>query len=78
MIILNITIEPSFNNRWKQRQRPTAEHWTPKVQLKSGRSENMSKEVKTMMGTATLEQLPELMGVHHLQLDRDGTSSGLD
>lgn len=27
--------------------------WGPKVQLKSGRSDNMSKEVKTIMGTFT-------------------------
>ena len=27
--------------------------WTPKVQLKSEKSENMSKEAKTMVGTQT-------------------------
>ena len=27
--------------------------WDPKVQMKSGRNENMSKEIKTMMGTPT-------------------------
>ena len=27
--------------------------WAPKVQLKSGKSENMSKEVKTMTGKPT-------------------------
>ena len=28
MTILNVTIEPSSSNWWKQRQRPTLEHWT--------------------------------------------------
>ena len=28
MVILNITIEPSSNNRWKQKHRPTSQHWT--------------------------------------------------
>ena len=39
----------------KQRQRPASEHWTefPRSSCRVGRNENMSKEVKTMMGTPT-------------------------
>ena len=42
----------------------------PTVQLKSGRCENTSKEVNNMMG------IPELMGAHQLQSDREGNSIG--
>ena len=41
------------NNRWKQRQRTTLEHWTEVPKLKSRRSDNMIKEVKTMRGLLT-------------------------
>ena len=52
MTILKVTIEPSPGNCWKQKQKFAAPQRSTRlhseVQLKSGRSENMSKEVKTM------------------------------
>ena len=54
MTILNVIIETLSSNWWKQAQihRGTLD-WALKVQLKSGKSENMSKDVKTMMGIPT-------------------------
>ena len=41
--------EPSSNDGWRSRQRPTLDHWTepPKVQMRSRRRENMKKEIRT-------------------------------
>ena len=41
--------EPSSDNGWRYRQRPTLEHRTepPKVQMRSRRRKNMKKEIRT-------------------------------
>ena len=48
MNILNITIEPS-SSYWETE---ALEHWT-ELPESSGRSANMSKKIKTMIGTPT-------------------------
>ena len=48
----------------------------PKVQLKRERSENMSKEIKSMMGISTENSLPELMEVFQLWPGSKKTSIG--
>ena len=51
--------------------------WAPKVQLKSRRRENMSKEVRTTRGSSThWDSVPELMGAHQNQLDWDWMGMG--
>ena len=47
--------EPSSDDGWRYRRRPTLEHRTepPKVQMRSRRRENMKKEISTARGAFT-------------------------
>ena len=47
--------EPSFDDGWRYRRRPTLEHRTepPKAQMRSRRRENMKKEIRTARGAFT-------------------------
>ena len=47
--------EPSFDEGWRYRRRPTLEHWTesPKVQTRSRRRKNMKKEITPARGAIT-------------------------
>ena len=47
--------EPSSDDGWRYRQRPTLEHRTepPKVQMRSRRRKNMKKEIWTARGSFT-------------------------
>ena len=48
--------EPSSDDGWRYRQRPTLEHRTeppPKVQMRSRKRKNMKKEIRTMRGAFT-------------------------
>ena len=47
--------EPSSDDGWRYRRRPTLEHRTepPKVQMRSRRRKNMKKEIRTARGAFT-------------------------
>ena len=47
--------EPSFDDGWRYRRRPTLEHRTesPKVQMRSKRTKKMKKEIRTARGAIT-------------------------
>ena len=47
--------EPSSDDGWRYRGRPTLEHWTEslKVQMRSRRRKNMKKEIRTTRGAIT-------------------------
>ena len=47
--------EPSSDDGWRYRRRPTLEHRTepPKVQMRSRRRENMKREIRTARGAFT-------------------------
>ena len=52
--IINVTIKTSSSHWWKQ---SLSAGWAPKVQLKRGKNDNMSKEVKTTQWVHPLQQL---------------------
>ena len=47
--------EPSSDDGWRYRRRPTLEHRTepPKVQMRSRRRKNMKKKIRTARGAIT-------------------------
>ena len=47
--------EPSSNDGWRYRQKPTLEHWTesPNFQMRIRRRKNMKKEIRTVRGAIT-------------------------
>ena len=47
--------EPSSDDGWRYRRRPTLEHWTepPKVQMRSRRRKNMNKKGRTVRSAFT-------------------------
>ena len=55
MKILLITIDPSSDDEWRYRRRPTLEHRTepPKVQIRSRRMKKMKKEIRTARDAIT-------------------------
>ena len=55
MNILLITIDPSSDDGWRYRRRPTLEHRTepPKVQMRSRRRKKMKKEIRTARDVIT-------------------------
>ena len=77
MTILNVTIEPSSSNWWKQRQRPTVEHWTelPKSSWEWKEWEYEQRR-QDHDGNIDWNSLLEPMGAHKRQQDKEGTSIG--
>ena len=55
MKILLITIDPSSDDGWRYRQKPTLEHRTEPlmVQMRSRRRKNMKKKLRTARGAIT-------------------------
>ena len=47
--------EPSSEDGWRYRRKPTLEHWTesPKVQMRSRRRKKMKKEIRTARDAIT-------------------------
>ena len=47
--------DPSSDNGWRYRQRPTLEHRTesPKIHMRSRKRKNMKKEIRTARGAIT-------------------------
>ena len=70
--------EPSSDDGWRYRRRPTLEHRTepPKVQMRSRRRKNMKKEIRTARGVIThWYKGRDLMRVYQGQLDWDWMST---